>query len=177
MNWDAIGAIAETLGAVGVIASLVYLATQIRHSREQMRENTRAVRASGYQTFFQNLDEVATRSSSSPEMAHAVRIGMADFDQLDEEGRYFFNNWIIGVLLAFENGHYQYRTGILEEDRWRILHPMIAAAVVSPGVRQWWRQNPLGNDFLGGDFVALVEEILGEQQTAETRDDSGTALT
>jgi hypothetical protein len=32
--------IAETLGAVGVIASLVYLATQIRHSREQMRAAT-----------------------------------------------------------------------------------------------------------------------------------------
>jgi len=41
MNWDAIGAIAESLGAVGVIASLVYLATKIRHSRQQMSGNTR----------------------------------------------------------------------------------------------------------------------------------------
>ena len=40
MNWDAIGAIAELLGAIGVIASLVYLATQIR-------QNTATVRASG----------------------------------------------------------------------------------------------------------------------------------
>jgi hypothetical protein len=32
MKWDAIGAIAELLGAIGVVASLVYLATQIRHS-------------------------------------------------------------------------------------------------------------------------------------------------
>ena len=37
MNWDAIGAIAEMLEAVGVIASLVYLATHIRQSREQVR--------------------------------------------------------------------------------------------------------------------------------------------
>ena len=44
MNWDAIGAIAELLGAVGVIASLVYLARQIGESREQMSQNTRAVR-------------------------------------------------------------------------------------------------------------------------------------
>ncbi len=44
MNWDAIGAIAELLGAIGVIASLIYLATQIRQRREQMRENTRATR-------------------------------------------------------------------------------------------------------------------------------------
>lgn len=45
MNWDAIGAIAELLGAIGVIVSLVYLATQIRQSREQMAHNTRALRA------------------------------------------------------------------------------------------------------------------------------------
>jgi hypothetical protein len=32
MTWDAIGAIAELLGAMGVIASLVYLAGQIRQS-------------------------------------------------------------------------------------------------------------------------------------------------
>ena len=30
MNWDAIGAISETLGALGVIASLIYLASQLR---------------------------------------------------------------------------------------------------------------------------------------------------
>ena len=36
MNWDAIGAIAELLGAVGVIASLVYLATQISAIYEEM---------------------------------------------------------------------------------------------------------------------------------------------
>ncbi len=45
MNWDAIGAIAELLGAIGVIASLVYLAGQVRQSRDQMRENTRALQA------------------------------------------------------------------------------------------------------------------------------------
>jgi hypothetical protein len=40
MNWDAIGAIAELLGAIGVIASLVYLATQIRQSRLLPRSST-----------------------------------------------------------------------------------------------------------------------------------------
>ncbi len=101
MNWDAIGAIAELLGAIGVIASLVYLATQIRHSRDQMSQNTQAMRAGSYQSFFQNLDEVAARSSSGPEYAKAVRLGSADLDQLSEEEAFYYNNWIIGVLLAW----------------------------------------------------------------------------
>ena len=37
MNWDAIGAIAELLGAFGVIASLIYLATQIRQNTKSVR--------------------------------------------------------------------------------------------------------------------------------------------
>jgi hypothetical protein len=32
MNWEAIGAIGETVGALGVVISLLYLATQLRHS-------------------------------------------------------------------------------------------------------------------------------------------------
>ena len=35
MNWEAIGAVGEVIGAAGVIFSLVYLATQIRASSKQ----------------------------------------------------------------------------------------------------------------------------------------------
>ena len=38
MNWQAIAAIAELLGAGGVIASLVYLAGQVRSSGSQARQ-------------------------------------------------------------------------------------------------------------------------------------------
>ena len=48
MNWDAIGAIAELLGAIGVIASLIYLATQVRQNREQVSHMlSNALRESG----------------------------------------------------------------------------------------------------------------------------------
>ena len=84
MNWDAIGAIAETLGAVGVIASLVYLAGQIRHSREQMAENTRAVRAGTYQHFQSELRE---SFAIDPGQDSLVASGLADPNELNEAMR------------------------------------------------------------------------------------------
>jgi hypothetical protein len=45
MNWEALGAIAELLGAIGVIGSLVYLGMQIRHSALQTELNTKTMRA------------------------------------------------------------------------------------------------------------------------------------
>ena len=37
MNWDAIGAVGETLGAVAVFVSLIYLASQIRAQNKEAR--------------------------------------------------------------------------------------------------------------------------------------------
>lgn len=40
MNWEAASAIGEMVGAIGVMASLVYLAVQIRTNSEDVRDNT-----------------------------------------------------------------------------------------------------------------------------------------
>jgi len=45
VNWNAIGAIAEALGALGVISSLLYLAYQIKGDREATQANTTQMRA------------------------------------------------------------------------------------------------------------------------------------
>jgi hypothetical protein len=36
MNWEALGAIANLLAAIGVIATLVYLSIQIRQNNKQL---------------------------------------------------------------------------------------------------------------------------------------------
>ena len=136
MNWDAIGAIAELLGAVGVIASLVYLAGQIRHSREQMNQNTRAIRANSYQQYVQSLGEVMHRGVDSPEMWQTVRSGMNDFAVLNEEDAFRFGWWMNGVAHAFENCHYQYRVGMLDEDRWQKHYADVRELFENPGVAQ-----------------------------------------
>ena len=52
MNWEALGAIANVLTAVGVIATLIYLSIQIR-------QNTKAVRSSSIQNLVQSFSTTA----------------------------------------------------------------------------------------------------------------------
>lgn len=40
MNWDAIAAVGEIVGAAGVIASVVYLAIQVRRAIAESRAST-----------------------------------------------------------------------------------------------------------------------------------------
>jgi hypothetical protein len=145
-----------------VIASLVYLATQIRQSREQMGANTRAVRASTQHDIFENLNDISMRPFGDPANYEAIRIGMADYEQLAEADRLRFHFWAGGLLLGYENAYYQYRSGLLDEDRWNFYRDQLASLFqnVAPGFTQWWRISALP---WTPEFVALVEEILGEE--------------
>ena len=138
MNWDAIGAAAELLGAIGVIASLVYLAGQIRDSREQMSQNTRAVRAGAYQQFQAHLQTTMGGVLSVPSLDGVVFRGLADPETLSEEESGRFRWWLIGVFMVYENAHYQYRMGLLDEDRWRIHRSNLQTLLGTQGIRHWW---------------------------------------
>lgn len=59
MNWDAIGAIGELLGATAVLVTLVYLALQVRHARNDLRRSIQQSRT----TAFRELMLERTRNS------------------------------------------------------------------------------------------------------------------
>jgi hypothetical protein len=175
MNWDAIGAIAELLGAIGVIASLIYLATQIRQSREQMRASTA-------QQFQSQVMATAQAGARDPELFQLLRRGSANIDQLDEDelGRFTiywqgilteYDNayyqyragiYWQGILTEYDNAYYQYRAGLLDEARWQQHHSQMQYMLQTPGMIAWWKSVPIAKVF-GPEFVALVEEILGEE--------------
>jgi hypothetical protein len=161
MNWDAIGAIAELLGAIGVIASLVYLATQIRQSREQMERNTRAMQASAYQQFWGQLNEHMASGWRDPEVAELSRRGLADLSSLDESEAARFRMWMLGMAQSHDNAYYQYRIGMLDEERWQKHRAAVKLFYESPGAVQWWEGHP--KELFSSEFVALVEEIVGEE--------------
>ena len=162
MNWDAIGAIAETLGAVGVIASLVYLATQIRHSRDQMSQNTQALRAGTYQQFQSELGDAFWRAIEVPGLDSVVRSGFADYRQLNEAAAFKFEYFIVGCFATYENAYYQFRSGLLDEDRWLIHSAGLRAVLGIAGVGQWWK-SAMHTGAASPEFTALVEEILAEE--------------
>jgi len=73
MNWDAVAAVAELLGAVGVIGSLVYVATQVRHATRATKLDT-AVRV--METSLALTDPL-TRSRGFSHLAIATLKGQA----------------------------------------------------------------------------------------------------
>ena len=160
MNWDAIGAIAELLGAIGVIASLVYLATQIRQSREQMDRNTRAMQAGSYQQWDDSLQATLMEGVTIPALDDVARTGLNSFGQLNEADTFRFNFWMGSVMRRYDSAYYQHRTGMLDEGRWQLLEADLGQWLTNPGFAQWWGAR---STKLSPEFVALMEKLFGEE--------------
>jgi hypothetical protein len=101
MNWEAIGAVAELLAAIGVIVSLVYLASQIRHSREQMRQNTRAVEAQVTWAHWNSTYKVYHARVQDPDLAALVqKVRSWDREQVDTLREQAGDEWLRALYLV-----------------------------------------------------------------------------
>lgn len=91
MNWDALAAIGEILGAIAVVATLGYLATQTRSLRSAATDTNRLTRASGVRIMSLEMakDDVLRNSvaKSIGADAHYQRLASQFELSIDEAGR------------------------------------------------------------------------------------------
>lgn len=113
MNWEAIGAIGETLGAIGVIVTLVYLAAQLR-------QNTRALRSNSWQAIQDAEQRFDDLFSKDPAVCELWVRGSSDgLQSLDNDAeRFQFTSLAKQLIDQFQTHHYQYERGLIEPEMW-----------------------------------------------------------
>lgn len=77
MNWDAIGAVGEVVGAAGVIISLLYLAVQIRGDARAKRAATVHDQSTAFRDFLKTL-------ATDEDLADVYLRGLRDFSSLQD---------------------------------------------------------------------------------------------
>ena len=106
MNWDALGAIAELLGAIAVFATLAYLAVQIRQSNVVTREQAQYHMLQNQLSYFDKLAE-------NPDFVRTVY----GADQTDEELHYRQQEaHIVGLLFRWNWEFLRVQDGIYPLD-------------------------------------------------------------
>ncbi len=148
MSWEAFGAVAEAIGALGVIASLLYLATQVRAS----------TRASAIESKLQStrlLTDFVENLIQKPELNDLFLRGLADPDSLSKSDYYRFSNMGLKAFWFFSAGHFQYRMGTLTEDDWYESQTVLHYWLDRPGGRAWWKK--MGRASFGESFREFVD--------------------
>lgn len=119
-----LGALGELLGAVGVMATLIYLAVQIKQNTRSMNENKRLALAQTYQMRADALQHMLVQAACSdtvgPLIVKLTQLGyptdVTALEKITPEERGRFRQWQIAQQTHWDNMFYQYQQGFLDPE-------------------------------------------------------------
>jgi hypothetical protein len=129
MNWEAIAAAAELLGALGVIASLLYLADQVRTS-------SRIARQDAARSVLAKLNAVVDSITRDEALADLWARGSQGLSPLSTAERVRLSTFLLQIFRVYEELLSYDEMGI--DWDWEGFHTQIAEVARMPGVAEWW---------------------------------------
>ena len=133
MDWTLVGALAELLGAVAVVLSLVYLS-------QQVRQNTSAIKTANAVTVQGNFQELARMFYTDREVGDVVLRTMSGDQDLRPADRIAAYAYFFDFLKTAELAYYQYRNGDLDPALWEASLAFYHAYFTTPGFRRYWSE-------------------------------------
>ena len=160
MNWEAIGAIGEVAGAFGVIATLGYLAFQIRQNTKQLTLNELASRAAVANASATALRVERRSAYESAELADLWLRGMSDPDDLSENDYYRFRLFMQNALDGIWDIYSQTAATGYAQEIWKTQGiAAVLRLVASVGGRRVWAQF---RETYPEEFRTEIDRILAE---------------
>ena len=158
MNWEAMGALSEMIGAIAVVITLVYLAIQIRQNTRAIRLDTGHDVAEEYRDIFalmaqdKDLAELVNKAATSPDSITGA-----------DKVRYYALN--SNFVRAVENAYFQFNEQALDRKHWSGMKRMLTDYAQLPAFREYWpnRKHWFSQEFQ--DFMA--SEILSSSKAGD----------
>jgi len=131
VNLETLSAIAQLVAALGVIASLFYLAVQIR-------QNTLSQRSVVVDSLTQSLIAFLGPQAADPDQLRAFAAATEDWHGVSEADRLRAVSMFFTMFKVFENAWFQQRQGTLDAEQWEAWDLHIRVYYHRPGMKTWW---------------------------------------
>jgi hypothetical protein len=131
VNWEAATAIAEWIGVVLIIVSLIYVALQIR-------QNTQTIEAATELETGRMWSEFHSRVAHSPDMADIWDKGLTYPDDLTPTEKRRFVWMVAEYFFLVENLYRKRKLGFLSLETWSQHESAVAGLLLHPILQRWW---------------------------------------
>ena len=151
MNWEAISAIAEVLGVIAIVVSLIYVAVQIR-------QNTKVARAATRQAIADSTENLGSDLLTNGEMAeifvkHMSGEELSAVESLRLQARCYRD------MQHWENIFYQFSEGMVSADQWLGFRKNLAALINIDAYREYWNhESSHYSDSFRAEIAAIIEQ-------------------
>lgn len=150
MTLESIYYASQTLAVVGLIASLLFVGKQVR-------QNSKSMRLSAYQTAQERLDNIREAIAVNADVAAIYTQGLADPVRLDDQQLVRFRMLIFDVASAMQTLHVLSVQSGINPAEWDRLIPTARRVFGSPGGRAWWA---LFRREVDSGFAEAVDALL-----------------
>ena len=154
MNWEAISAIGQIVGAIAVVISLIYVASEVRR-------NTNATHLAAMRSLNDAFNRWVQQLGQYPDLEELYRRGLRDLESLEDTEIVRFAALMQGAFRILEEVYHLQAKGHLEKSVWRGWEAAMRDVNGYPGVQAWWR---LRSHWFSEGFVKFVDQV---QQTAK----------
>jgi len=145
----------EVIGAAAVVASLLYLAVQVR-------QGTRAQRTENYARALDRIAAMQSALSRESEVSQIFARGVEDVSKLAPMQRIRFTWGLYEMFDAFEFMFYTYKNDQIPEEVWARWSQTLAFWLTFPGIRAWWSARPVS---FTETFTAFVDTLVQDNPT------------
>ncbi len=152
MNWTAIGAISDAIGALGIIVTLAYLAIQIRQS-------TLAARAEAVNRSNTSMHEVRTTIFSSAEISELFYQGNSNPDGLSDMEKLRYRMMMLNVTDSMIDLYTQTQVTRFAPEAWNTQGVALVRRILGTKGGAWFWENFSAT--YPENFRTEVEQILG----------------
>lgn len=168
MNWDAIGAIGELIGALAVVVTLGFLALQVRRSTRATNESNRLERASAIDRHADSVSRWRGRLMENEALARIWLAATKD-QELNEEDQFrLLNLWIDFANIQRSNYVRAHVVGEIGVARQAIIS-VAAQCVQSDTFKKLWERMRPWHEMGSPEFVNGVDSeivALGKDETS-----------
>ena len=154
-----LGNYGEFLGAIAVVATLIYLAIQVRHSKESLDANTKALRGQAISDITRNVHDQMHMMIQGHDIAAMFNRFVTD-DRLGPQDAFLLDSVLSAVFVARQNEYFQWKQGLLDDEVFTSLHHIILMILSSPNGQHWWENE--GRRMFARGFVEFVDNMSPE---------------
>jgi hypothetical protein len=152
-----LGNIGEFTAAIVTLATLIYLAVQLRNSNSIASWEAHRSSVSAFNTAVQEI--VGTDGT-----ARIFRMGLIDLEQLNEVERIRLHFLLIQMLLNFKDVLEARDKGIYDEQTYEAWEGFICSIFNMPGGEIWWKENKMS-------FIERVRQAIDAARPEVPRND------
>ena len=152
MDWNAIGAVGEILGALAVVATLFYLTRQLKQNSQQIRLSSSQVASN---TYSGRMREVLM----DPDLLRVFRHGLHDYASLPPDDQATFHGLMMGFQVSYFHNAQLREEGVISDETFLQWQDDWIRILKCHGAQQWWQwvQN-----MIDADASAAIDRLVSE---------------